>query len=215
MIRNQLTIIYTALFLCTAVDVCAQDSVAKNMVRLDKYIPGIEVDLRYAGTSNFMKLQLYPSHAHAWLQKEAADSLRKVVEELRSLGLTLKIFDSYRPWSVTNMMWEKVKDERYAADPKKGSNHNRGIAVDLTLVSMKNNKELDMGTGFDNFTDSAHHDFNNLPADVIYRRSILKTTMQKHGFKALDTEWWHYSLSNGKNYPILNIGLDELEKQNN
>lgn len=185
---------------------------SKAMVDLSKVIPKLVVDLRYAGTNNFMKEKLYPPAAGAWLRKAAADSLAVIQKELAVYGLGLKIFDAYRPWSVTEKMWEKVKDDRYAADPKKGSNHNRGIAVDLTIVDIDSKLETEMGTGFDNFSDTAHHDFKQLPMAVLNHRALLKRLMEKHGFKALDTEWWHYSLVGAGDFELLDLGFEELKK---
>ena len=88
-------------------------------------------------------------------------------------------------------MWEPIKDERYVADPKKGSGHNRGIAVDLTLINLKTKEELPMGTGFDNFSDTAHQTFTALPEQILQNRNLFKNFMEKYGFKALETEWWH------------------------
>jgi len=188
------------------------NSPSKAMTDLKKSIPGLVVDMRYAGADNFMHQRLYPFGARAWLRKAAADSLAVVQKELKEKGLGLKIFDAYRPWSITDMMWEKVKDDRYAADPRKGSNHNRGVAVDLTIIDLNTRKEWQMGTGFDNFSDTAHHAFMELSADVLQHRMILKTTMEKHGFKALDTEWWHYSLVNAGDFELLDVGFEELKK---
>lgn len=207
----QLAVIYSIVFLLTCVNVVAQDSTQKKMVRIDKYIPGLVVDLVYASEKNFMKQRLYPANAKPWLRKVVADSLKKVQEELNKAGLGLKIFDAYRPWSVTGKMWEKVKDERYAADPKKGSNHNRGIAVDLTLIDLSTRIEWDMGTGFDNFSDSAHYSFKQNP-DFNYRREYLRSVMEKHGFRALETEWWHFSLGNAAGFEVLDLTFSELNK---
>ena len=107
-------------------------------------------------------------------------------------------------------MWELIGDERYVANPAKGSGHNRGLAVDLTLI--KDGKEVNMGTGFDHFTDTAHHSFKALPADVIKHRQLLRSTMEKHGFRALETEWWHYSWPNEKNYQVLDLSFRKLRK---
>ena len=96
-----------------------------------------------------------------------ARALGRVQQELNEKDLSLKIWDAYRPYSVTEKMWELIKDERYVADPKKGSGHNRGIAVDLTIIDRTTGKELDMGTGFDNFTDTAHQTFKNLPPEIL------------------------------------------------
>ncbi|HEY5367770.1 MAG TPA: M15 family metallopeptidase [Hanamia sp.] len=184
----------------------------KKMEDLRKLIPGIQLDLRYASVHNFMHEKLYPSTNTTFLRKPAADSLKKVIEFLKSKNLTIKIFDAYRPYSVTEKMWEEVKDSRYAADPSKGSGHNRGTAVDLTLIDLKTNEELNMGTGFDNFTDSAHINFIDLPREVLKNRSILRSTMEKFGFIQLTTEWWHYYLPNSSSYEILDISFKDLKK---
>ncbi len=185
----------------------------KQMINLRQQLPGVILDLRYATTNNFMKQQLYPKIATAYLRKPVADSLAEIEKELKLKGLGLKIFDAYRPYAVTEKMWEPVQDYRYAADPKKGSGHNRGVAVDLTIINFETKKELDMGTGFDNFSDSAHHAFANLPEAVLQNRLLLKNIMEQHGFKALDTEWWHYSLPNAKDFELLNINFKKLQKQ--
>ena len=188
------------------------DNPAKAMTDLKKNVPGLVVDLRYASADNFMHQRLYPASAKAWLRKAAADSLAIIQKELKEKGLGLKIFDAYRPWSITDLMWEKVKDDRYAADPKKGSNHNRGVAVDLAIVDLKTGKEWDMGTGFDNFSDTAHHAFMQLSFEVLQHRVLLKMMMEKHGFKALDTEWWHYSLVGVGDFELLDVAFEELKK---
>ena len=115
-------------------------------------------------------------------------------------------------YSVTEKFWELVHDERYVANPAKGSGHNRGIAVDLTIINLKTGKELDMGTGFDNFSDTAHHAFTKLSEEVLQNRDLLKSTMEKFGFKALDTEWWHYFLANGNKFEILDIDFKKQKK---
>ena len=188
----------------------SNDSMA--MVNIKKMIPNIEMSLRYATANNFIHKKLYPPTTTTYLRNKAATALAAVQKELNTQGLGLKIFDAYRPYAATELMWELVKDNRYAADPKKGSGHNRGIAVDLTIIHLKTKKELDMGTGFDNFSDTAHHDFMNLSKEVLLNRMLLKTLMEKNGFKALDTEWWHYALPNGKEYALLNIGFKVLKK---
>lgn len=189
-----------------------QSNPAKAMHDLKKTIPGIVFDLRYASKNNFMQQQLYPKIKTTYLRKPAADALLKIQQELFAQGFSLKIFDAYRPYSVTERLWEPVQDDRYAADPKKGSGHNRGIAVDLTIINLKTGEELLMGTGFDNFSDTAHHAFKHLPADVLQNRTLLKNLMEKHGFKALDTEWWHYYLPDAKTYELLDLDFKQLKK---
>lgn len=184
----------------------------KQMVDLHKIIPELNLDLKYATINNFMHQKLYPITRTTFLRKPAADSLKKVVEYLKRQNLTVKIFDAYRPYSVTEEMWEKVKDDRYAADPSKGSGHNRGVAVDLTLIDLKTKKELPMGTGFDNFSDTAHISFTNLPPEVLKNRNILRSAMEKYGFIQLTTEWWHYYLPNSSYYELLDISFSDLKK---
>lgn len=189
-----------------------QDS-NKQMVNLIKVIPGLVLDLKYATENNFMHQKLYPPVHITFLRKPAADSLKKVAEELKKQHLAIKIFDAYRPYSITEKMWEKVKDDRYAADPSKGSGHNRGTAVDLTLIDLNTKKELPMGTGFDNFSDTAHIDFMDLPKDVLNNRNILRKIMEKYGFIQLTTEWWHYYLPNSSSYELLDLSFSDLRKR--
>ncbi len=184
----------------------------KQMVDIKNLIPGIIPDLRYATANNFMKRKLYPKIATTYLRLPAAKALQHVQIELNEMGLGLKIFDAYRPYSVTEKMWEPIKDDRYVADPKKGSGHNRGIAVDLTIINLKTKAELNMGTGFDNFSDTAHQTFTALPEEILRNRNLLKTLMEKYGFKALETEWWHYSLPNAKDFELLDISFKSLKK---
>jgi D-alanyl-D-alanine dipeptidase len=108
-------------------------------------------------------------------------------------------------------MWDLIHDDRYVADPAKGSGHNRGIAVDLTIVSLKDGKELDMGTGFDNFTDSAHQDYIKLSENVLNNRKLLRNLMVENGFAIFPTEWWHYYYSEGQ-FDILDFSFEDLMK---
>ena len=187
----------------------------KKMIDVKKAIPSLVLDLRYATTNNFMHRKLYPVVTTTYLRLAAVNALKKVVIALNNKNLTIKIFDAYRTYSVTEEMWEAVKDSRYAADPSHGSGHNRGIAVDLTIADLQTKKELNMGTGFDNFSDTAHQDFIALPAKILENRVLLKTIMEKYGFIGLHTEWWHFSLPNATYYELLNISFDSLKKLNN
>ena len=189
-----------------------EEDPANDMVNLQNFIPSIKLDLKYATIQNFMHQKLYPPIKTTFLRKPAAVNLKKVVEELKKQNLSVKIFDAYRPYSITEKMWEKVKDDRYAADPAKGSGHNRGAAVDLTLIDLKTGKELPMGTGFDNFSDTAHPDFTGLQAEVIKNRNFLKRVMEENGFKQLSTEWWHFYLPNSSSFELLDISFGELKK---
>ncbi|MFM2358974.1 MAG: hypothetical protein RLY16_967 [Bacteroidota bacterium] len=193
---------------------CISQQPAGRLLDVKQKIKNIQLDLRYATSNNFMHQALYEPLKTTYLTAAALFKLDSVQQDLKPLGLGLKIFDAYRPYAVTEAMWELVKDDRYAADPRTGSGHNRGVAVDLTLINLKTGKELAMGTDFDNFSDTAHHTFVDLPVTVLNNRQLLKTTMEKFGFKALSTEWWHYSLLNAKEFPILNIAFAELKRFN-
>lgn len=185
----------------------AQDSM-KTMVELKTLIPDIVYDLRYSTTNNFARKRMYTGNIRrTFLRKPAAEALAKVQEDLKPLGFGIKIFDAYRPYSVTVKFWELMKDEKYVANPAKGSSHNRGLAVDLTFLDLKTKKELDMGTGFDNFTDSAHHSFEKLKPEAKQNRKLLKEIMKKHGFEMLETEWWHYSWPSTTEFELLDLKL--------
>jgi zinc D-Ala-D-Ala dipeptidase len=131
---------------------------------------------------------------------------------LNARGYGLKVFDAYRPYGVTIQFWELIKDERYVANPVRGSGHNRGLAVDCTIIDLKTHRELDMGTGFDNFSDTAHHSFTALPPVVLEHRKLLQDVMEKHGFNKLETEWWHFFWNNDRGYEVLDIPFSELGK---
>lgn len=186
----------------------------KKMIDIKKAIPSLIIDLRYSTTNNFMHRRLYPFLLTTYLRLAAVNALKEVAIALKHKNLAIEIFDAYRPYAVTEQLWETVKDSRYAADPSKGSGHNRGTAVDLTIVNLRTKKELNMGTGFDNFSDTAHQDFTGLPAKILQNRLLLKTVMEKYGFVSLDTEWWHFSLPDANNYELLNISFDALKKIN-
>lgn len=190
-----------------------KDDSLNKMVELKSLIPGIVYDLRYATTNNFMNRRMYPANTNiTFLRLPVAKALQKVQEELNEKGLGLKIFDAYRPYSVTVKFWELVQDERYVATPAKGSGHNRGIAVDLTIINLKTREELDMGTGFDNFTDTAYHSFTKLTEEILQNRILLKSIMEKYGFRAYDTEWWHYYFANGDKFEVLDLDFKKLRK---
>jgi zinc D-Ala-D-Ala dipeptidase len=185
----------------------------KLMIELKELIPEIVYDLRYATPDNFVKQPLYPvGTRYTFLRLPAAKALQTVEQELKEKGYGLKIYDAYRPYSVTIKFWELIKDERYVANPAKGSGHNRGLAVDLTLINLATGKELDMGTGFDNFTDTAHHTFTALPNNVLQNRNLLKEIMLKNGFQLFETEWWHYYWPNNRNYEVLDVSFKQLKK---
>jgi D-alanyl-D-alanine dipeptidase len=170
--------------------------------------PKIALDIRYATTNNFLKRQLYPV-ARCVLRGAAARRLSQVQQELEKKGLGLKVYDCYRPLSVQKLMWQIKPDPNYVANPAKGSRHNRGAAVDLTLVD-RNGKELEMPTGFDDFTERAHRDYNGASTQAKKNRQLLEDVMSKYGFIPLETEWWHFDAPGWENYAILDVKFGEI-----
>ena len=183
----------------------------KELVDLQKAIPGVRLDIRYATSDNFMHEPLYPV-ARAFARRPAAQALAKVQEELRPQGLGLKIFDAYRPYRITEKMWEPIKNPDYVADPAKGSRHNRGCAIDLTLVQLSDGTELDMGTPYDSFSPTASHDYLQLPGSVLEHRKLLLDAMERHGFTRFMSEWWHYDCHDYQRFELLDLPLEQLGK---
>ncbi len=159
------------------------------------------LDIRYATENNFTKKKLYPA-AKAKLRREAAESLASVQKELRTKNLRLKIYDGYRPLAIQWKLWEIVPNEDFVANPKKGSKHNRGAAVDLTIIDSLGN-ELEMPTGYDDFTEKAAHEYMNLTESAIKNRAMLKDVMIRHGFQPIKSEWWHYDFRGWEQFDIM------------
>ncbi len=154
----------------------------------------IVLDMRYATTDNFVKAQMYDC-GRCFLRPEAAKAVGKAHKILKEKGYGgLKMFDCYRPRPYQKRLWDKMPDSRYVTPPWKGSQHTRGLAVDLTIID-KNGNELDMGTPFDTFTVEAHADYKNLPKQVLKNRQLLRGVLESVGFKGITTEWWHFSYS--------------------
>jgi D-alanyl-D-alanine dipeptidase len=191
----------------------AQQNPEQNLLELKNLCPTLRYELRYAGKNNFVGKNMYPIRTRTtYLRQAPATALCRVQEELLKRSTGLKIWDAYRPYAVTVAFWEMIGDERYVANPAKGSGHNRGVAVDLTLVDLNTGKELPMGTGFDHFSDTAHHSFKNLPENILDNRQLLRGLMEKHGFKAYEEEWWHYSWPDPAKYDVLDIPFPKLNK---
>lgn len=182
-----------------------------EMVLVDLETLGIPLDIRYATPDNFMKQTLYPS-AKAFLRAPAARALADVQRELAAQGLGIKVFDGYRPYAVTVAMWEPIKNPDYVADPKKGSRHNRGAAVDLTLIDLKTGAEVAMPTPYDDFTPRAAQSFNDLPADVLANRALLNDVMTRHGFDPLPSEWWHFDFRGWERFELLDVPFESFAR---
>lgn len=151
----------------------------------------IVLDMRYATTNNFVKEQLYDC-GRCFLRPEAAEALTEANQKLKEKGYRLKMFDCFRPIPVQQKLWDKFQNPSYVTPPSKGSMHNRGLAVDLTIVNAEG-EELDMGTEFDFFGKEAHHTYTGHSETINQNRTLLKSTLESVGFKGIRTEWWHYS----------------------
>ncbi|HTN39177.1 MAG TPA: M15 family metallopeptidase [Arachidicoccus sp.] len=189
----------------------AADS-SSALVPLKDYIKDLKTAFVYGTTQNFTGQLLYKNPA-AYLRLPVAKALQHAADKFRDMGYGLIIYDAYRPYSVTQRMWEVVPDNRYAADPSHGSGHNKGICVDLSLYDLRTGEPLQMPTGFDNFTKKAHQDYMKLPENVLQNRKLLKQGMTASGFKALSTEWWHFSYPDpeGK-FELMDLSFHQLEK---
>lgn len=184
----------------------------QQMIALQPFLTTFYTDFKYATTTNFTKKILYNDPA-AYLRLPAARALQRAINLLKHKGLTIKIYDAYRPYAVTKLMWKIIPDSRYAANPAKGSGHNRGAAVDVTLADLQTGNELEMPTAFDDFTDKAHHNFSQLPKNVLANRALLKSVMEQAGFVALETEWWHYSLPGAaEKFALMDLDFKQLKQ---
>lgn len=174
------------------------DTAFVNLYSLDT---SFILDFRYADTLNFFKKKLYQC-SECQLRYETAKALIAVNNKIKSEGKRLIVFDCYRPFSVQEYMWEIMPDSRYVANPNRGGSiHNRGGAVDVAFADSLGNI-LDFGTEFDHFGKEANHTYLDLNEEVLNNRNYLKSTMEEFGFIALNSEWWHYTFKNGKNYSI-------------
>jgi D-alanyl-D-alanine dipeptidase len=163
-----------------------------TFVNLKDYSQDFAYDMKYATTDNFLKAKVYDC-AECFLRLKTVNALVEVNKKFMEKGYRIKIFDCYRPLDIQKKMWKIVSNPEYVANPAKGSIHNRGGAVDITLVS-SNGKELDMGTSFDFFGIEASHNYPNVSEEVKQNRLVLKTIMTTSGFNSFDSEWWHYNL---------------------
>ena len=161
-----------------------------DFVRLKDLSADFVYELKYATPDNFLKQAVYDC-GECYLRKSTAEALVKANEAFKQLGFRIKLFDCYRPLSVQKKMWKILPGTHYVANPAKGSKHNRGAAVDLTLVDAEG-KELNMGTPFDFFGKEAHHTYTQHSKEVLENRKLLKETLDKYNFKSIYSEWWHY-----------------------
>ncbi len=176
-----------------------------TFVNLKEYSTSFMYDMHYATEDNFLQAKVYDCD-ECYLRYKTVKALLKANEAFQKKGYTIKIFDCYRPLDIQKRMWKIVPNPKYVADPSKGSIHNRGAAVDITLIDSAG-KDLDMGTPFDFFGKEAAHTYDKLAVTILANRFLLKTIMEENGFKAFTSEWWHYDLIAEK-FPVANFTWD-------
>lgn len=193
-----------------------KESVARNpdneLINLEKFIPDVVLEIGYATTNNLTGKKVY-NLPRAYARKPVAEALKKIQADLKRKGLGLKIFDGYRPYSATVKFYELFGDTTYVASPYKGSRHNRGCALDLTLINLKTGKELQMPTGWDSFTKEAWPSTPVADPTIRANRKLLIDTMEKFGFTVYESEWWHFDFVGWQKFEVLDIDFEELENE--
>jgi D-alanyl-D-alanine dipeptidase len=182
-----------------------------DLVELIKLDRTIKLDIRYATANNFAGRAVY-KEARAFLQRPAAEALVRAGRALRKKGYGLAVFDGYRPWSVTKLFWEitPADKKQFVADPAKGSRHNRGCAVDLTLYDLKTGRQVSMPGEYDEMSERSHIDYAGGTPEQRRLRDLLRAALEAEGFKPYEPEWWHYDFKDWRQYPILNLDFGEI-----
>ena len=183
------------------------------LVELTTLSTTIKLDIRYATADNFVGKQVYPE-ARAFLQRPAAEALLRVHEKLGKKGLGLVIFDGYRPWAITKLFWEVTSGDKrkFVADPAKGSKHNRGCAVDLSIYELKTGSLVEMPSGYDEFTERASPNYTGGSEMQRANRDLLRKAMEDEGFTVNPNEWWHFDFKDWQDYDIYDIAFSEIGK---
>jgi len=182
-----------------------------DLVDLTQAVPGIRFDIRYASTRNFLGRPVY-SEARAFLQRPAAEALARVQSAVEKDGYTLLVFDGYRPWSVTKTFWDETPSDKhqFVADPAKGSRHNRGCAVDLTLADRTTGAPVEMPSEYDEFSERAYPNYNGGVESARRRRDYLRAAMEREGFQVYEFEWWHFDFKDWQHYRVLDAPFSEI-----
>jgi D-alanyl-D-alanine dipeptidase len=186
---------------------------ASELVPVTAVDPSIRLDVRYATTNNFMRSAFYSS-PRAYLQRPAAEALARANRALRPLGYGLLVHDAYRPWYVTKMFWEGTPAAQrvFVADPSQGSRHNRGAAVDLTLLDLRTNRPIEMTGGYDEFSDRSYPYYPGGTSRQRWHRDLLRRTMEAEGFTVFEAEWWHFDFDAWRQFPIGTATFEEIER---
>ncbi len=182
-----------------------------ELVELLALDPTLKLDIRYATRHNFVGRAVYPE-ARGFLQRPAAEAVVRVHQALRAKGYGLLIFDAYRPWRVTKLFWDITPPAKrdFVANPKKGSKHNRGCAVDLSLFDLRTGLEVPMPSAYDDMTERASPDYAGGTAAEREHRDLLRAAMEAEGFTVEPNEWWHFNHRDWPAYPILDVPFGEI-----
>ena len=183
-----------------------------DLVELTKLDPTIKLDIRYATSNNFVGRPVY-KEARAFLQRPAAEALVKVNASLKPLGYGLVVFDGYRPWSVTKLFWDITSEEnkKFVADPAKGSKHNRGCAVDLSLYDLSTGNEIEMTGKYDEMTERSYPDYTGGTEQQRKMRDLLRAKMEAEGFTVYQYEWWHFDYKDWQQYRVTNVPFSKID----
>jgi len=183
-----------------------------DLVELTRLDPTIKLDIRYATTNNFLGRRVYKQQ-RAFLQRPAAEALVRVNQALRKQGYGLVVFDGYRPWAVTKVFWDATPADKkiFVADPSKGSRHNRGCAVDLSLFDLHTGVEVQMPSDYDEMTERAHVNYECATPEKRRLRELLRAAMTTEGFAVYEPEWWHYDYKDWKEYPIQDVKFSQIK----
>lgn len=184
-----------------------------DLVDVPTLDPTIKLDIRYATTQNFMGTRFY-EQPRALLQRPAAEALKRVAARLRTLGYGLVVYDAYRPWLVTKMMWDATPVDKkiFVADPSEGSRHNRGCAVDLSLYELSTGLPVIMTGGYDEMSERSYPFYPGGTALQRWQRDLLRYSMEAEGYNVYLSEWWHFDYKDWRLYPVLNLDFADLKK---
>jgi D-alanyl-D-alanine dipeptidase len=187
------------------------DFLPTTLTDLASLDPRIRLDIRYATTDNFLSTPVY-TQARAFLQRPAAEALLRAHRALAALGYGLRIFDAYRPWYLTKIFWDATPADKheFVADPAKGSRHNRGCAVDLTLYDLKTGREIEMTGVYDEMSPRSYPTYTGGTPEQRAHRDLLRRVMEAEGFTVYETEWWHFDYKDWPRYRIGNTPFDRL-----
>ena len=190
------------------------DFLPSDLVELTKLDPTIKLDVRYATTNNLFGTVFY-SQPRAFLQRAPAEALVRINRKLKSSGYGLLVHDGYRPWYVTKVFWDATPQDKklFVADPSKGSRHNRGAAVDLTLYDLKTGKPVEMVSTYDETTDRAYPNYPGGTSLQRWHRELLRNAMEADGFKVFEAEWWHFDYKDWQRYRIGNERFEEIGRE--